>query len=709
MSNRWPPAARAAGSVRAGSARAITGDPESPVRTGDRADTGACRTRVIRLGFPASVSARARRQGRAERVEDPAQGHHDGDDSADREDAHGGSAGGPQDVADRHPPQAATREREPPREAGEPASRRRPGADPDRLDRRNTDPAPHRIERREEWDDQPQRGPAREDAGLERRAEERQGGELLDHRAQQPRDAEAGAHAECHAEQRHLDGEQERAQREGARWDSERHADADLPALRLHDPADQVERREGRSRQQQPGEDVDEPLVALGVGVREPVGLLLRSEGDGGADRPGARARERPRAVGRPPPHPPPGDSRTTSSLTLPAQAGEAPATLASGMKSTAKFASAPKPTPGGRDHEVLGLAALADVADGTPARNADRAPGGQPVVLAEVRLQDRDRAARVARREASPALDERGVDRRPRDRRPDQPPGHEHGRPAVRGVHLGRDHQALLRRGHVAGAGDRGDQPAQGIRRERCCPRSGPGAGRAAAGARSSRRPTSSRQVWTLPSPRPSRSRGRSPARGRRPASSARAGRGQTIAARGPARRTALTTAGRTIGARPPGGGPSLTTRPLESSITRSATREISRLCVTTSTAVPAVGLLVQQLEDLHAGAEVELAGRLVGQQDRVARWRGPARSPPAAARRRTARAGSGPRGRPARRARASARATCGVPARRPATSAPNCTFSSAVSAGNRLKVWKMKLTVAAPERGELRRATRG
>ena len=31
-------------------------------------------------------------------------------------------------------------------------------------------------------------------------------------------------------------------------------------------------------------------------------------------------------------------------------------------------------------------------------------------------------------------------------------------------------------------------------------------------------------------------------------------------------------------------------------------------------------MGLRVQQLEDLHAGAEVELAGRLVGEQDRVA-----------------------------------------------------------------------------------------
>ena len=68
-----------------------------------------------------------------------------------------------------------------------------------------------------------------------------------------------------------------------------------------------------------------------------------------------------------------------------------------------------------------------------------------------------------------------------------------------------------------------------------------------------------------------------------------------------------------------PPGGGPSETIRPLDSSITRSATRAISRLWVTTSTVMPARGLLLEHAEDLDAGAEVELTGRLVGEQDRV------------------------------------------------------------------------------------------
>ena len=48
---------------------------------------------------------------------------------------------------------------------------------------------------------------------------------------------------------------------------------------------------------------------------------------------------------------------------------------------------------------------------------------------------------------------------------------------------------------------------------------------------------------------------------------------------------------------------------------------RAISRLCVTINTdVVRLVRLLVQQLENLDAGAEVQLARGLVGQQDRIA-----------------------------------------------------------------------------------------
>ena len=106
----------------------------------------------------------------------------------------------------------------------------------------------------------------------------------------------------------------------------------------------------------------------------------------------------------------------------------------------------------------------------------------------------------------------------------------------------------------------------------------------------------------------------------------------------------------------------------------------------------VLAVGLLVQQVEDLHAGAEVELAGRLVGQQDRVAgRQRAGDRHPLLLAAgelvREVLAAGPSP-------TRSSIWAATSRASPWPLTSAPNSTFSSAVSAGKRLKVWKMKLT---------------
>ena len=62
----------------------------------------------------------------------------------------------------------------------------------------------------------------------------------------------------------------------------------------------------------------------------------------------------------------------------------------------------------------------------------------------------------------------------------------------------------------------------------------------------------------------------------------------------------------------------------------------------------------LAQQREDLGAGARVEVAGRLVGEHDRRPRRRAPGRSPPAGARRPTARPAGGRAGGRGRRARA-------------------------------------------------------
>ena len=119
-------------------------------------------------------------------------------------------------------------------------------------------------------------------------------------------------------------------------------------------------------------------------------------------------------------------------------------------------------------------------------------------------------------------------------------------------------------------------------------------------------------------------RSRSRSRARSRATSTQRRAGPAATSEARAASRPIATSEARRSRRA-PPGGGPSETTRRWRARSRGRATRAISRLWVTISTACRLVGLLVEQLEDLHAGAEVELARRLVGEQDRVAGREGP------------------------------------------------------------------------------------
>ena len=51
--------------------------------------------------------------------------------------------------------------------------------------------------------------------------------------------------------------------------------DADLAALRLDDPAGQVEGGERRAGQDQVGEDLEQLLVALGVLVEDAMGRLV--------------------------------------------------------------------------------------------------------------------------------------------------------------------------------------------------------------------------------------------------------------------------------------------------------------------------------------------------------------------------------------------------------------------------------------------------
>ena len=141
-----------------------------------------------------------------------------------------------------------------------------------------------------------------------------------------------------------------------------------------------------------------------------------------------------------------------------------------------------------------------------------------------------------------------------------------------------------------------------------------------------------------------------------------------------------------------PPSGGPACTTRPLESSTPLSATRAISRLCVTTSTARPVCAWACSSsriwMPVRKSSSPVGSSASSVG-------------LPEARARAIATRCCSPPdsscgkwRRRSPRPTRSSIWAAMPAASGRPATSAPNSVFSSAVSAGKRLKVWKTKLT---------------
>jgi hypothetical protein len=97
------------------------------------------------------------------------------------------------------------------------------------------------------------------------------------HPAQQR--AHRGAHDEAHQdtgnhpEHPDLGAQQQRAQREAARCHPERHPDADLPALRVDDPSDQVERGEHRSDQDEDGQHIPQSLIAVDGVVKDLPGL----------------------------------------------------------------------------------------------------------------------------------------------------------------------------------------------------------------------------------------------------------------------------------------------------------------------------------------------------------------------------------------------------------------------------------------------------
>jgi hypothetical protein len=155
--------------------------------------------------------------------------------------------------------------------------------DADRVDRGHAHRAPHRHRGREQWQRQPQRRALDVQVRLEAGACDGQREELL-HDAREPRvGGEADRDAEDDTGDRDLRAQQQRAAGERPRRHAERHADADLTALRFDRAADEVEGGERGRTEQQEREDVEHLLVALGVLVDQPMRGLLIARGEGEA------------------------------------------------------------------------------------------------------------------------------------------------------------------------------------------------------------------------------------------------------------------------------------------------------------------------------------------------------------------------------------------------------------------------------------------
>ena len=224
-------------------------------------------------------------QGGAEGVEQADDRDQGGDRRGDAEQGEGGPPRRAQHIAQRDLAVAAAGQPEPPQQRGEPVAAGGQMADPDRLHRLDPDRPPDRPGGRGERQHEPDHGGLGERAVLERGAPHRQRQQVLEYPGQRDADQVADPGAEQHADQRDLRGEQQRADRQQPGAHAERHPDADLAALRLHDPGGQVQRGERRPGQQQDRDRAPQLRVALDVVIQDPVGGDVGPGGDGRADR----------------------------------------------------------------------------------------------------------------------------------------------------------------------------------------------------------------------------------------------------------------------------------------------------------------------------------------------------------------------------------------------------------------------------------------
>ena len=186
--------------------------------------------------------------------------------------------GGPQQVSEGHTPKAAARKRQAADGRGKPSAPRGQVPGPDSVHGLDPDRPEYGPQHRYYRQDEPDGRGAGEDARLERRDEDGQRDEALEHALKEAGDQQPDAYSEHHAQHGYLDSHEQGPHGYGEGVRAEGHGRADLAALGLYHPGGEVQRGERRAREQHQREYVVELLVPLGVaGEGEVRSIVLRA------------------------------------------------------------------------------------------------------------------------------------------------------------------------------------------------------------------------------------------------------------------------------------------------------------------------------------------------------------------------------------------------------------------------------------------------
>ena len=155
---------------------------------------------------------------------------------------------------------------------------------PYRFDGSYPDASPHGYGGCQEGHQESDCGGDAEHAELEGRAPGGKRQEVFQVASQRLGYPDSHGYPEHDAEQRHLGAEEQGSQRHHGGRHAESHSYADLPTLRVDDPAGEVERGKDRAAEERDRQDGVELLVALHVLDHEPDRRIVQSLRDGSAE-----------------------------------------------------------------------------------------------------------------------------------------------------------------------------------------------------------------------------------------------------------------------------------------------------------------------------------------------------------------------------------------------------------------------------------------